>query len=415
MGVKKILISVLLPVMAFSTIENNETLPSEKKMMKNTKILISGAGIAGFTLAYWLKQRGFSPTIIEKHPTLRTGGYKVDVRGTALDVVKRMGIHQDLADINVNIKKSKLVTPGLKIFDFEGDILGHCSEEDIEVNRWDLIQVLSKAVGDIEIIFDDSITNIDGMVHFEKMAPREFDIIIGADGLHSNIRRLVFGEDSEFLRTYGIHFCVFPMENIFNLDRCEIVYFNNGKFVAAYAANNHSYGCLAFKSDEKSLPLVNLNAVFEEQFKELGWEIPRFVHSMNKNEGCYFNSIAQVRMASWSKGQVALIGDAAHAASAMGTSLSIVGAYVLARELEKANGDYKIAFESYEKSIRSFVENAQDLAESNQQLISGKNSSMFITFQLYLMKVLPKKFIQFITSHGRSQMKKVANGIVLES
>jgi len=383
--------------------------------MKNTRILISGAGISGFTLAYWLKKRGFSPTIIERHPNLREGGYKVDVRGTALEVAKRMGIYQDLIDVNVNLKRSKLVTPSFKVFEFEGDILGHCSEGDIEVNRWDLTQILSKAVGEMEIIYDDSITKIEEMVYFEKMEPREFDLVIGADGLHSNVRRLAFGEDAKFLRRYGIHFCVFPISNIFNLERSEIVYFDKGKLIAAYAINNHSYACLAFKSKEEVLASENLKAAFEKEYNHLGWEIPRLISAMNSADDCYFNSIAQVRMPIWSKGRVVLIGDAAHAASAMGTSLSMVGAYVLAREIEESKGDYGIAFDKYEKSIRSFVEDAQDLVESNHQLVAEEDSSMRMMFQLYLMKVLPKKFIQFITKRGREQMRKVANALILES
>lgn len=387
---------------------------NEKVTVKDTRILISGAGIAGFTLAYWLKQHGYSPTIVEKHPYLREGGYKVDVRGTALEVAKRMGIYQDLIDANVNLERSKLVTSNLKTFEFDGDMLGYCSEGDIEVNRFDLVQILSKAVGEIEIIYDDSITKIDEMVHFEKMEPREFDLVIGADGVYSNVRRLAFGEDSNFLRKYGIHFCIFPIPNIFELERSEIVYFDKGKFIAAYAADHSSYAALAFRSEEETLPSKNLKSVFEKQFKDLGWEVPRLISAMNSSDECYFNSIAQVKMPHWSKGRVALIGDAAHATSGMGTSLSMVGAYVLAREIEVSNGDYNIAFDKYEQSIRNFVEEAQDLAESNQQLLAGKDSSIKMMLQLYLMKILPKRFIQFITKRGREQMRKVANGFTLE-
>lgn len=134
---------------------------------KNKRILISGAGIAGFTLAYWLKQRGFSPTIIEKHPYVRGGGYKVDVRGTALEVAKRMGIYQDLLEANVNLVRSKFVSSDHKIFEFDGDILGHSSEGEIEINRWDLAQILSEKISEIEVIYGESITKIEEkVVHF---------------------------------------------------------------------------------------------------------------------------------------------------------------------------------------------------------------------------------------------------------
>lgn len=382
-------------------------------MIKDKRILISGAGIAGFTLAYWLKQRGFSPTIIEKHPYVRGGGYKVDVRGTALEVAKRMGIYQDLLEANVNLVCSKFITSGQKVFDFDGGLLGHSSEGEIEINRWDLAQILSKKAGEIEITYGDSITGINGkMVHFEQMEPREFDIVVGADGQYSNVRRLVFGEDSAFLKRYGIQFCVFPIPNIFELDRCEIVYFDRGKLATAYAVGDHSYACLAFKSEEETLPIDNLQDVFEKQFQGLDWEVPRLVSFMKKSKECYFNSIAQVRMPCWFQGPVVLIGDAAHSVQAMGTSLAMVGAYVLAQKIDESNGDFTLAFEKYEKSMRKFVEAAQDLAESNQQAFT--ESSLRMKFQLYLMKILPKKIIQYFNDRRKKQMREIANGLALE-
>lgn len=381
--------------------------------MKDKRILISGAGIAGFTLAYWLKQRGFSPTIIEKHPHVRGGGYKVDVRGTALEVAKRMGIYQDLLEANVNLVRSKFVSSDQKVFEFDGDILGHSSEGEIEINRWDLAQILSEKIGEIEVIYGDSITKIEEkLVHFEQMEPQEFDIVIGADGQYSNVRRLVFGEDSKFLRRYGIQFCVFPIPNIFELERCEIVYFDKGKLATAYAVGDHSYACLAFKSEEEALSVDNLKAVFEKEFQGLGWEIPLLISLMKESNDCYFNSIAQVRMSCWSKGRVALVGDAAHSVQAMGTSLAMVGAYVLAREIDESDVDYTLAFDKYEKTMRNLVEASQNLAEANQQAFT--QSSMRMKIQLYLMKILPKRIIQYFNEKGKKQMKEVANSLTLE-
>lgn len=412
MVTKKILMFVLtlFPILNLASTEAH----IEAMTKKETRILISGAGIAGFTLAYWLKERGFSPTIIEKHPYTRGGGYKVDVRGTALEVAKRMGIYQDLLEANVNLVQSKFVSSDYKVFEFDGDILGHSSEGEIEINRWDLAQILSKKVGEIEIIYGDSITHIDEkMVYFEQMQPREFDIVVGADGQYSNVRRLVFGDDSQFLKRYGIQFCVFPIPNIFELERCEIVYFDKGKLASAYAVGNHSYACLAFKYEGETLPLDHLQAVFEKQFQGVDWEVPRLVSFMKESDACYFNSIAQVRMSYWSQGRVALIGDAAHSVQAMGTSLAMVGAYVLAREIDESNGDYTLAFDKYEKNMRKFVEAAQDLAEANHQAFT--ESSIRMKIQLYLLEILPKKIIQYFTDRGKKQMKEVANGLTLET
>lgn len=408
-----ILVSAVFPIMNLASVEVQTELYGEALAVKDKKILISGAGIASFTLAYWLKQRGFSPTIIEKHSCVRGGGYKVDVRGTALEVAKRMGIYQDLLEANVNLVGSKFVSSDQKVFEFDGDILGHSSEGEIEINRWDLAQILCKKVGEVEVIYGESITDINGKkVHFEQMDPREFDILVGADGQYSNVRRLAFGEDAKFLKRYGIQFCVFPIPNIFELERHEIVYFDRGKLATAYAVGNHSYACLAFKSEEETLPTDNLKTVVEKRFQGLGWEIPRLVSLMKESDECYFNSIAQVRMPCWSQGRVVLIGDAAHSVQAMGTSLAMVGAYVLAREIDESNGDYRLAFEKYEKSMRKFVETAQDLAEENQQAFT--ESLVRMKIQLYLMEFLPKKIIQYFNDRGKRQMKKVASGLALE-
>ncbi len=335
------------------------------------------------------------------------------MRGTALEVARRMGIYQELLEANVNLVRSKFVSSDHKVFEFDGDILGLSSKGEIEVNRWNLVQILSKKIDKVGIIYGDSITKIDEkMVYFERMEPREFDIVIGADGQYSNVRRLAFGEDSKFLRRYGIQFCVFPIPNIFELERCEIVYFDKGKLATAYAIGNHSYACLAFKSEDETLPFDDLKEVFEKQFQGLDWEIPHLISLMQKSNDCYFNSIAQVRMPCWSKGRVALIGDAAHSVQGMGTSLAMVGAYVLAREIDESNGDYTFAFDKYEKTMRNLVEASQDLAEANQQAFT--QSSMRMKIQLYLMKILPKRIIQYFTEKGKKQMKEVANGLTLE-
>ncbi|MBM3183834.1 MAG: hypothetical protein FJZ64_00830 [Chlamydiae bacterium] len=378
--------------------------------MKNKNVLISGAGIAGLTLAYWLKKQGFTPTIIEKHPFLRKGGYKVDVRGAALEVAKRMGIYPSLLDENVNIQRAQFITSDHKIFELDGDILGFCSKEDLEINRFDLCQILLKAVGEIEIIFDDSITHFDEKVHFEKHKPRTFDLVIGADGAHSKVRRLAFGEDARFLMENGVRFCVFPIPNLFGLNRSEIVYFNQGKFAAAYAVNHHSYACLAFKPKKNPL-FSDAKAVFEEHFKNLGWEIPRLIQEMKANNDCYFGSTTQTRMPFWSKGNIALVGDAAYSAQGIGTSFAMVGAYILARELGRAGGDYAAAFSQYEKSMRKFVEKGQDISLANHAMLAMSDSSWLIKCQLYIMKMVPGKFLRFFTAWGRWRMKRAANAI----
>ncbi len=211
----------------------------------------------------------------------------------------------------------------------------------------------------------------------------------------------------------GVRFCVFPISNIFGLDRSEIVYFDKGKFVTAYAVNNHSFACLAFKAEKGKISSENSKAMFEEHFKNSGWEIPRLISAMKESRDCYFGSTTQTRMSFWSKGRVALVGDAAYSAQGIGTSLAMVGAYVLAREIGEAEGDYAVAFAKYEKSIRKFVEKGQDISQSNHAILAKGGSSWLIQCQLYAMKILPGTFIRLFTKWGRWQMKKAANAITL--
>lgn len=381
------------------------------------KILISGAGIAGLTLAYWLKQQGLTPTVIEKHPFLRKGGYKVDIRGAALEVAKRMGIYQALIDKNVNIEGSQFVTSDHRVYHFDEDILGNSSKGDIEINRWDLCQILLDSMDEIEIIYNESITKFhesEGMVYFEHINPRKFDIVVGADGTYSRVRKLAFEDDSQFLRESGIRFCVFPTHNFLDLKRSEIAYLEKKKLVAAYSVNDNSFASLAFKDDEKKLPSENLKSVFEKEFKESGWETARILAAMKESNDCYFGSITQVRMPHWSKGRVALVGDAAYAAHGISTSMAIVGAFVLACELGQSNGDYSLAFSNYEKAIRKFVERGQALSESNYQILVKGDSSWLLKFQLYLMQKIPAKFIRFLSKWEKWKMKKAANDINIE-
>lgn len=388
----------------------------KERIMENKRVLISGAGVAGFTLAYWLKRYGFTPTIIEKYPGMRKGGYKVDVRGAAIEVARQMGIYQSLIDANVNLKSSKFVTHDLKVFEFDNGMLSLCSEDDIEVNRFDLVQILAKAVGEIEIIYNDSITGFDESekrVYFEKGDPREFDLVIGADGIYSKVRKLFFGEDSQFIKEYGVRFCIFSIPNIFELDRSEMVYFDDGKFVATYAVKDHSIACLAFKSNKEKLPKDNLKEVFAEQFNQENWEIPRLIGMMKDSKECYFDMLAQVQMPGWCKGRVALVGDAGYAASAIGTNLALIGAYVLARELKRSNGDHLSAFANYETLLRKCVESSQKASTDVHGL--WQSSDWKIKFQLWLMKILPGAFLKFFMKQGSAKIQDAAHSIVLDT
>jgi 2-polyprenyl-6-methoxyphenol hydroxylase-like FAD-dependent oxidoreductase len=199
------------------------------------RIFISGAGIAGLTVAYWLRSYGFIPTVVERAPSLLAGGYKIDVRGTALEVLRRMRIHHAVVAAGTDMQGASLVDrEGKVINEMSGDAFGHRVGEDVEIVRGALCQILKDNIADAEFIFGDSIRALsqrsDGVkVEFTKNSPREFDLVIGADGLHSNVRGIAFGEEARFIRDLGLYLCVYTVPNYLNLDRVEIQYSELGR------------------------------------------------------------------------------------------------------------------------------------------------------------------------------------------
>src|SRR5262249_8447913 len=192
------------------------------------KVLISGAGPAGLTAAYWLRRYGFSATIVERAPSLLVGGYKIDVRGAALQVLRQMGIHDGVVAAHTGMQRALLVDKEGNVVNLmSGDDFGHRVGGDVEIVRGTLCQILRDHLGDVELLFGDTIQGItqssDGtQVQFAKNGVREFDLVIGADGLHSNVRRIVFGEESRFLRDLGLYLCVYSVPNYLNLYRMEL-------------------------------------------------------------------------------------------------------------------------------------------------------------------------------------------------
>lgn len=253
--------------------------------MKNKNILISGAGIAGLTLAYWLKRHGFVPTIVEKHPTLRTGGYKIDIRGVAMEVIKRMELHSLIFESKTEIQGATFVdSSGNHLTQMSGDLCGYRSEGDLEINRGSFCQILLKQVEGVECLFGDSITRIsegpNGVhVEFEQNESRLFDLVIGADGLHSTVRNLVFGEESQFIYDLGVYISVYSVPNFLQLDRWEIEYHEPKRFINVYSTrgDNHAKANFAFPSGSLSFDPRNTKQqqkLLEDAFASVGWEAP---------------------------------------------------------------------------------------------------------------------------------------------
>jgi 2-polyprenyl-6-methoxyphenol hydroxylase-like FAD-dependent oxidoreductase len=330
--------------------------------MTHREVLISGAGLAGPALAHQLHRHGFRPTVVERAPALRDGGYKVDIRGAATDVLKRMGLYGAARAADTGMRHVTYVNrDGRRIARLDADLLMGRRGDDLEVMRTDLTRILYDATAaDVDYVFGDSIATLtdgpDGVdVTFESGATRRFDLVVGADGLHSVTRRLAMGEVP--LRHLGAHIAIFDVPNELGLDREEVFYTEPGRMVFAYATGPDAPAKvgLVFGSDEPRLD----REVLAEKFAGMGWQVPRFLEVLRDTEEVYFDSLSQVELPRYSAGRVVLLGDAAHCPSpsaGQGTSMALVGAYLLAAELAAAGGDHRAAFDAYEARLRPYVE-----------------------------------------------------------
>ncbi|GHN02577.1 oxidoreductase [Cytophagales bacterium WSM2-2] len=345
--------------------------------MKNQRVLISGAGIAGLTLAYWLRKSGFTPTVVEQYPKLREGGYLIDFFGVGIEVAERMGIISDLEKHHIPIHEMTFV-------DVSGKRVGGLNMAKIRkllknrsynFLRSDLAKVIySRVEKDVEVIFGSSIISIDQKeshlnVSFNNIAPRSFDLVIGADGLHSNVRKLLFGDESSFVKYLGYYTASYSFRN-YHIKKDEFLSFTvPGKQVAIYSVKEHQ---LAFFLFSRAQRLEKINSysqdkkwVLRSQFNDLGWKCEDILYRMNMVEDFYFDEVSQVILPKWSQGRVSLVGDACGCPSLLsgqGSTLAMTGAYVLANELARAKGDYQKAFAEYEKMMRPFIESKQERA-----------------------------------------------------
>lgn len=344
-------------------------------MTTNRTVLISGASVAGPALAYWLRRYGFEPTIVEKADAVRGGGYPIDLRGVAVDVIERMGLLEPVRAAHIATERVTVVGDdgrrigGMAIEDF-------AANRDLELPRGRLTELLYEQTrDDVEYVFGDSIAgleqNPDGVrVTFRSGAERTFGLVIGTDGLHSNVRGQVFGPEKPFHRYLGHYFMGFSMPDRLGLDSEVVMHNSPGRMAAAYAVRgmDHLNVLLAFAVPEQRYERMDteqqLEAV-ERAFAHDGWEVPRLLRAMREADDLFFDSVSQIRMPAWFRGRVALAGDAAYAPSFLsgqGTSLAVVGAYVLAGELSRAGGDHRVAFPTYESVLRPFVAANQKLA-----------------------------------------------------
>ncbi len=347
--------------------------------MSNQAVLISGAGIAGPTLAYWLARHGFRPTVVERAAAPRSSGSPVDVRGPAVDVAERMGVMPRIRDAATHVTGMRFVNAaGRRVGRVNLRALQQAAgSREVELPRGDLAAILSQASRHhAEFLFDDAIVALSQDEHgvsvtFEHAQPRRFDLVIGADGLHSAVRRLAFGPEADFAHHLGLYVATMRLEGLDGLDGLveggrEVVMYNTpGRAAAIHPSRGQALAFFAFQSpavpDFDYRDTAQHKRLLAAAFQGGGWRVPELLKRVQATDDLYFDSVSQVQVRPWWHGRVALVGDAASCVSLFGdgSSLAMAGAFTLAEQLAASPADHQSAFRRYEAEHRTLVDPKQ--------------------------------------------------------
>lgn len=350
--------------------------------MTATTVLISGASVAGPALAYFLQRDGYDVTVVERAPELRDSGYAVDFRGTAFDVLEEMGILGEIREHDTKMG-------GTVLIDEKGAEIARLPAEtfagELEVPKRELTRILHRITADdVTYVFDDSISALtqheSGVtVEFERGETREFDLVFGADGVHSKVRRLSFGPHAGALRHLGLSGAGFSTANHLGLQRSGML--RHAENTAIFLLNTGdtdrltvslSFATASPELDRRGRP--EQEQAVRAAFAGHGWQVPRLLEAMSEADDFYFASTCQVHLDRWSHGRIALVGDAGYCAaptSGMGTSQALIGAWTLARALASADGDHATAFTAYEAELRPYVAENQARGREGAAMFGG--------------------------------------------
>jgi len=339
-----------------------------------SKVLISGAGIAGPTLAFWLKAGGFEPTLIERAPALRTSGYVIDFWGLGYDIAERMGLIGEINRVGCHVQEMRIVDDGgQRLAGFGTRVFSELTGgRYVTLQRSDLSRLLFQTLkGHTEILFDDEIVAIeeqsnDVRVELKHAGLRRFDYVVGADGLHSAVRKLAFGPQSQFETDLGYRVAAFEAPGYRPRDDdVYLIYGQPGRMVGRFTLrDDRTLFLLVFLATNTDLPTTQAEqkTMLRDVYHNGGWECSDMLAELARTDELYFDRVSQIRLPEWSRGRIALVGDAAFCVSLLagqGSALAMISAYVLAGELAVARGQYSQAFGRYEALLRSYIATKQ--------------------------------------------------------
>ncbi|MCF6467646.1 FAD-dependent oxidoreductase [Nonomuraea sp. MG754425] len=366
-------------------------------------VLISGAGIAGPALAHWLTHHGYRATVVEKAKALRPGGQAVDFKGeTHLTVLSRMGILDDMRRLQTGGADQEIVdADGRKLAVMSGEFTGGA----LEIRRGDLARILyERTAPHCEYVFGDSITSLTEtpggvQVTFEHAAPATYDLVVGADGIHSNVRRLAFGPEPDYVRHLGYHYALVDVEEDFG--PVAQMYNEPGRLVATAGPKAPVF--FVFASEPLTYDRYDVEQqkdILVRAYQGMGWRTQRILEAVRRSQSVYLDSISQVRIERYSQGRVVLLGDAAYGNTlgGFGSGLAMVGAYVLAGELAAAGGEHRAAFAEYERQFQRYAKIAKNgnagpfLAPATPTRLRMRNRMLRSGLMMGLMTKLGDKF-----------------------
>ncbi|CAO2652729.1 Nn.00g021400.m01.CDS01 [Neocucurbitaria sp. VM-36] len=397
-------------------------------------ILISGSGIAGPCLAFWLHK--FLPasqvTILERSPEPRLGGQAIDLRSASVPIVERMGLLGKVREKTTTEAGMEFVflDGGKATFPVSGNMEQQSMTSEFEILRGDMAKILYDETKDIEgvkYVFDEMITALEekdsgkvAVTFKNTLAKSEFDLVVGADGMMSRTRRLVFGHgpnNDDYLYRLGQYMALFTMPRTeedtkfaqwYNAPKGRLILLRPDQYgttraaIAVTDSNLSRFDKIDFLLKEGTRE--QQKAWFEEEFRGVGWQAERVLREMNNADDYYMQQIAQVKMDTWVKGHVVLVGDAAYCPSpisGVGTGAAIVGAYVLAGELSKSPTDIPHALSQYDMIARTYVDKAQKLVPGAPQIANpqtGWGVKVFNTLTGVLAHPFAKRFGSLVSS-----------------